>query len=63
MLISKIGLQSKIIATGQMRAVGARRSGDDTKRSSNSKNELECNVRAFLKIKKNQVLLTEVNSN
>ena len=50
MLISKIGLQSKIIATGQMRAVGARRSGDDTKKSSNVKNEQECNVRAFLKI-------------
>ena len=56
MLISKIGLQSKIIATGQMRAVGARRSGDDAKRSSNVKNEQECNVRAFLKIKKSSLI-------
>ena len=52
MLISKIGLQSKPIATGQMRAMGARRSGDDTKRSSNVKIELDYNVRAFLEIKK-----------
>jgi len=56
MLISKIGLQSKIIATGQMRAVGVRRSGDDTKRSSNVKNEQECNVRVFLKIKKSSLI-------